>query len=218
MKRRVCPGGPRPELRTGSRQGGEHSSSGSNLAVRRGEPSPLHHSGPPGCGKAQTLGPLERRLTFSLTKLCWPPLTLCPRSAVSCSPSPSFCASVCVCGPVCVLRLFASHPRSSLSLCVSASQAPFCAMTVCVHVFLSGFLFLLFSLVLLCLSASLSSSVPLGFVSLPASLSLFLSILCLWPTLYPSTHTHMHTSLSVSLCLGSPAQPLTLKVVFHSLR
>lgn len=204
VKRRVCLEGRDLELRAGSRQGGEHSSSGSNLAVRRGEPLTLHHSAPR-LWKAQTLGPLERRLTFSLTKLCWPPLTLCPRSQLSSAPPARLSVPLCVCGPVCVLRLFPSHPRSLLpceSLPLRVPSAMTVSVFMCFPLALFSFCFLYFT----CLSAP---PLPLSLLVSSLCLPVFLSssVLCLWPTLYPSTHTHMHTSLPASLCLGSPAQP-----------
>lgn len=159
MKRRVCPGGWRPEFGAGSDKEVRH------FLVLEQPPSltwsartPL----PPGCRKAQILGLWERRLTFSLTNLCWAPPG--PLPLVLSSLALPACLSVsplCECVDLSASCIPLSHTHAALSVRLCLSEGLFCAVTV--SVFLSGFLFLLFSLVVFCLTVSLSSSVPLGF-------------------------------------------------------
>lgn len=200
MKRRVCPGEPRPEPGAGSRQGGEHSSSWSNLAVCCGEPSHLCPFWAPRSWESPNPRSFGEQAHVQPHKLWGPPLSLFLSFCHLLLSQPVFlCLSFCVwtCLHPASLGLTPMQPSSSVRLCLSGSLP--CDDCLCAYVFLSGFLFLLFSLVLLCLTVSLSSSVPLGFcLSACQSFSLSLCPVSLAHNLstHPSTHKYVHLSLS----------------------
>ena len=201
MKRRVCPRGPRPELGAGSRQG-EHSSSWSNLAVCRGAPSHLRpfwaprswdSPNPWSFGEEAHVQP-HKALLASTEPL---PLILSSLALPAC-----LSVSLLLCVDLCASCVSWPHTHAALFLCASLLSGSLpCNDCLCAYVFLSGFLFLLFSLVLLCLTVSLSSSVPLGFCLSACQSSLFLSVLCLWLTIYPPIHPHIHTYIYLYLAM-----------------